>query len=78
MPRDGPSPVSPGATLPASGAIVETTQSNRRDRLDAIGWMQLDSAPPTLSLKNHDLMADCEELDFQVGPTANDVPDSAE
>jgi hypothetical protein len=31
-----------------------------------------------LSLKHQDLVAECEELGFQVGSTANDVPDSTE
>jgi hypothetical protein len=31
-----------------------------------------------LSLKHQDLVAECKELGFQVGPTANEVPDSTE
>jgi hypothetical protein len=31
-----------------------------------------------LSLKHQDLMAECEEFGFQVGPTGNEVWDSTE
>jgi hypothetical protein len=53
-------------------------ESSQHHPIDAIGWAQLDPAPPMLSLKNRDLVAECEEIGFQVGPTANDVPDSTE
>ncbi len=49
-----------------------------RELRDAIGWAPLDLAPPMLSLKNQDLVAECGELGFQVGPPANEVPDSTE
>jgi hypothetical protein len=53
-------------------------EARQHHPIDAIGWAQLDSAPPMLALKNEDLVAEGEELGFQVGPTANDVPDSTE
>jgi len=45
---------------------------------DTIGWAQRDAAPPMLALEHQDLVAEGEELGFQVGPTANEVPDSPE
>ena len=53
-------------------------ESRQHHPIDASGWAQLDSAPPMLSLKHQDVVAECEKLGFQVGPTANDVPDSTE
>lgn len=45
----------------------------RHSSLSAYLWVP---APPLLSLKNQGLVAECEDLGFQVGATANDVPDA--
>jgi hypothetical protein len=38
--------------------------SGQHNPINAIGWAQLDAAPPMLSSKDQDLVAECEELGF--------------
>src|SRR5579862_6501330 len=53
-------------------------ESCEHDPVDPIGGRELDAARPSPALQDHDLVAEREELSFQVGATPKEVSDRAE